>query len=448
MRVTGSSHPRRVRIGWAQVLIAALAAAAFALTACGSSKNDTSSSAAAANQNSTGVATPPSGSAATGKPIKVMTIASVNYNGPSYRTILTTAKLAEQWFNNHGGIAGRPLQVATCDDEGDPNKTAACGRKAVQDHAVAVVGSYTNNGESVVPLLAAAKTSWFGICCAATAAELTGSNVQQLGGGLATLAGESVKAVQDGCKHMALVTVDLGALTQLTINLVKGGLKAAGGPPLKSTILVPLGAQDYSPQVAQATDGTDCILGGLSGANYPPFLSALASAGGKQRVYGAQGDLSEKVMKPLGSLSDGYVVTGSYSDISLPAWKDYRAAIAQYHARTDDEYNGIHPLGTWAAYEVFKSVVESMKGTIDAPSFLAAAQKAKVTFSGVASRVDFSRHFDGLGKSFANFVNRSVTYDTVHDGKLVPFQGGKFYDMTNAMVGRPLPATDLPPAGQ
>ena len=30
---------------------------------------------------------------------------------------------------------------------------------------------------------------------------------------------------------------------------------------------------------------------------------------------------------------------------------------------------------------------------------------------------------------------------------LSPFEGGKFYDMTNGMLGLPLPAADIPPGG-
>jgi ABC-type branched-subunit amino acid transport system substrate-binding protein len=432
-------HPRR--IGRAPALIAIALAAALVLAACGGSGK----TAAGSSTGPTSAAY--TGPAAAGDPIKVMTIAAVNYNGPSYANILTTASLAEKWFNSHGGVAGRPIKVTTCDEQGDPNKLAACGRQAIADKDVAVIGSFTLNGESIIPELAAAKISWFGICCAVVASELSSPIVQQIGSGLSLTGGEVVKAVQDGCKKIALLTADAGATTQFTITLVKNALKSANGPDLAATVLVPLTAQDYSAQVAQATNNTDCIIDGLSETTNPPFLTAFASSGGTQRLYGAQGNLDAKVARPFAQATEGDVVVGSYSDISLPAWTDYRSAISQYKAPKDEDYNSLGGLGTWAAYVVFKQVVESMTGTIDGPTFLAAAQKAKVTFSGLSTGIDFSKPFTGLGATFANAFNRAVTYDIIHNGELVPFQDGKFYDMTNAMIGTPLPAADLPPGG-
>jgi ABC-type branched-subunit amino acid transport system substrate-binding protein len=424
-------------------LFAVMAIFALVLTSCSSSKSSDSGS-----NGTAGASDQATSAALTGDPVKVMTIAAVNYNGPSYANIITTAKLAEKWFNAHGGIAGRPIQVTTCDEEGDPNKLATCGRQAVSDHDVAVIGSFTINGDSIIPILTAANTSWFGICCAVAASELSSPDVQQIGSGLSLIGAETVKAVKDGCKKIALVTADAGGETQFTITLVKNALKSVNAPPLAQTVLVPLTAQDYSPQEAQATNGTDCILGNLGETTWPPFLTAMNSSGAKQRLYGAQGNLDAKVAKAFPQVTQGGVVAGSYSDLSLPAWADYRSAIKAYKAPTDEDYNSLGGLGTWAGYEVFKSLVEKMTGPIDAPSFLAVAQKATVSFPGVAADVDFSKPFTGLGKTFANAVNRNVTFDTIDNGTLKPFQDGKFYDMTNAMTGDPLGAANTPPGGK
>jgi ABC-type branched-subunit amino acid transport system substrate-binding protein len=118
------------------------------------------------------------------------------------------------------------------------------------------------------------------------------------------------------------------------VTLVKNGLKSANGPPLHSTVLIPLTAQDYSAQVAEATDGTDCILGVFSESAWAPFLTAYASSGGTQRLYGPQGNLDQKIISKFpADVTNGAVVVGVYSDISLPVWADYRAALAQYKAR-------------------------------------------------------------------------------------------------------------------
>src|SRR6202000_3232342 len=133
-----------------------------------------------------------------GSPLNVMTIASVDYAGPTYKNILVTAQVAADYLNAHGGIAGHPVNVTTCDEQGDPTKTAQCGRQAIQDHDVAVVGSFSLNGSAIIPELAAANISWFGICCAASADENTSTDVQAIGADLTDFPALAVKMVQDG----------------------------------------------------------------------------------------------------------------------------------------------------------------------------------------------------------------------------------------------------------
>jgi len=271
--------------------------------------------------------------------------------------------------------------------------------------------------------------------------------VQVIGSGAP--GGYVLKAVQDGCKKIAIVELDSGAFAQNNINQTKAALQTLGASSdLAKTVLIPLTAQDYSAQVAQATTGTDCIDAVIGEANYPAFLNAYQSAGATQRIYGPQGNLDTKIAKQFPAATNNDVVVCTYSDISLPPWADYRAAIKQYNAPSDEDYNSLGGLGTWAAYYAFKQVVESMTGPITASTFLAAAQKATVHMNGLSPDVDFSKQFTGLGPNFVNDVNQSVTYDIVKNGALVPFDNGKFFDLTNLTDGKPLSPENTPPGGQ
>src|SRR3981081_3224649 len=121
--MTASSRPfsGRRRLLWA---CPAIVATTVVMAAACSSNGHTAS---AQPQSTTAVgAAQPSGS-----PLNVMTIASVNYSGPTYANILNTATVAGDWINAHGGINGHPLHVTTCDEQGDPSKTAQCGRPAI-----------------------------------------------------------------------------------------------------------------------------------------------------------------------------------------------------------------------------------------------------------------------------------------------------------------------------
>jgi ABC-type branched-subunit amino acid transport system substrate-binding protein len=380
-----------------------------------------------------------------------MTIASVNYSGPNYANILNTAKVAGDWINAHGGVNGHPLHVTTCDEQGDPSKTTQCGRQAIASHDVAIIGSFSLNGNAIIPELEAAKTSWFGICCAASPDELSSPVVQQIGSDPTYPAAMMVKATADGCKKIAFVVLNVGAAANLAIQFAKSALKSVNGPPLAQTVLLPVTASDYSSEVAQAANGTDCIAADISEANFPPFITAFSAAGDHQRLYGPQGNLDSLVTKQFPQATENAVVAGTYSDISLPAWNDYRSALSQYHAPTGNiVYNSLGGLGTWAAYQAFVQVATSMSGAITNQTFLAAAQKATINLNGMAGlgSINFAQKFTALGPAFANLYNRAVTFDVVHNGVVVPFASGKFFDVTNAVIGQPLSANDRPPAGQ
>jgi hypothetical protein len=166
-------------------------------------------------------------------------------------------------------------------------------------------------------------------------------------------------------------------------------------------------------------------------------------------LYGPQGNLDQKIISKFPKdVTEGAVVVGSYSDLSLPVWADYNAAIKEFNAPKDQDYNSLGGLGTWAAYVAFAKIAETLTDPTDPAAFLAAAQKAKIDLKGMVAPVDFAERFKGLGDSFLNDVNRTGTFDIVKDGKLVPFKDGAFYDFTNAMIGQPLAPENLPPAGQ
>src|SRR5262249_22503548 len=134
-----------------------------------------------------------------------------NWNGPSYKNILESAKMYEKYVNNRGGIDGRPLQVTVCDEQGDPNQLATCGRNAIADHDVAIVGSYTLTGDRITPILENANTAWFGICCVMSPAEQSSPITFDFGPQSVAGAAEAEKAIQMGCKKPAAVVEDVPA---------------------------------------------------------------------------------------------------------------------------------------------------------------------------------------------------------------------------------------------
>jgi ABC-type branched-subunit amino acid transport system substrate-binding protein len=370
-------------------------------------------------------------------PIVVMTLSPVNYNGPNFKNILEAARVYGQWIDANGGINGQQLKVITCDTRGDPNVLQGCARQAVSAHAVAVVGSYDNDPSSAIPILAAAKIPWFGGCCPVTTPEFSGSDSYPMGSGIGVIAGQAYLAGKlPQCTKIGLIDLAIPAEPFIQL-LVKNSLMHSGKQLVKVVTIPAVVGGDLSPQVADITTGTNCVVAGLGEANWQAFLPALKQANPQGILFmGAQGNLDNKVIKSFGSFTDGWIACGIYPDESLPQWATYRAALKQYKADPTQDYNSLGGLGTWAGYVGFTNIAKTIKGKITNLSFLAAVQKTShLTTGKLTPTINFTQEWTGL-QGFNRLFNRYVTFDVAKNGKFGPYKNGAFYDLTGALEGK------------
>jgi ABC-type branched-subunit amino acid transport system substrate-binding protein len=425
--------PREPGTAWRRLLAVAcvLVLAAVGVAACGGDDKDSGSSGSSASSGGSSDATStPAANAPKGEPIKTMTVTPVNWNGPQYPNIFEAAKAYEQWVNAHGGIKGRPLQVETCDEQGDPNQAATCARKAVADKVVAAVGSFAINGDRIVAVLERGNVAWFGLSTSISPTERNSPVSFEFGPSTAIGAGVAKQAAKY-CKKPGYMYLDLPGAS-LGLDFTK---KVLGeyGVTLAKSVAVPVASQDLAPQVAQVTSGTDCIILGLARTNVETALPALQQAGAKQRLFGSQGNLSVPLAKKFPELTNDAIIVGWYPDYSRPAWTDYREALKTYNAPSDLDYEGAGALSTWAGYVGFKNVVESMTGPINNETFLAAARKQTALSTGGATPpLDLSKSWTGGPEILKGQRNRSVSYATFKNGKPVAIQD--FDDMTDLLA--------------
>jgi ABC-type branched-subunit amino acid transport system substrate-binding protein len=452
------STTRRIAGGskWPLLLAAlALLACGLVLAACGGGGSSSSSEAttateepaggeeAASNEESEG-SSGAAESEAKGEPIVTMTYTDVNTEGPQYKNIEETERVYQEWVNSHGGIAGRPLEGKFCDAHGTPTAAAACAREAVADKAVAVVGNFTFTGDAVVPILEKGNTALFGNCCAISPLELTSKISFPMGNQPLYGVGLVHKAVQDGCKHMVGVIIEgAEAFEPLMENAAK-----AEGTKIEKFVQLPGTAQDYSAQVAEATSGsTDCLVMIVSETPYIAWMPAFAQSGSEAVMYGPQGNFNENAVKGFESVVEGDQVGGMYPDISTAAWSEYSEALEKYEADEAQDYNSLGGMGTWAAYEGFKQVVETMKGEVDNETFLKAAETAKIDLPGMVPPENFAENWGKTGgpEGFERINNRCVVFSEFKEGKLVP-ASTEFEDVSE-IAGGTQPMDCGPPFG-
>ena len=372
-----------------------------------------------------------SGPAPTGDPIKVHVSAPVDSATASYPNIKAAAEIYQSYINDNGGIGGRPLEMTFCDSKADPNEAAACARAAVDDGAIAMVGGYDIDVSLLIEILQESNTAWFGACCPVVAAEFSSPIAFNMGSVFSFNAGAAYKMNEDGCENPAFVYGENGTQDYF-IGQTKAAFEKLGYTNEVKYITFPLNTSDFSPIAAKAADGTDCIHGFLQDIQWIGLLGALKSIGADQRLYGPQGNLNVKVAEAFPEETEGGVVINAFPNIAGPMWETYRGALETYDA-PDLDWNSLAGLGTWAAFEGFRKIVEQMitDGTeVTAANFVAAANAtSNLPMDNMVGDLDFTTPWAGEGGAFPRIFNRSVAYDIISGGVLTPMDD-KTYDMS------------------
>ena len=402
----------------AEATTAPTAAPTAAPTTEASAESSTAASATAESSTAGSATASGTAEAPTGDPIKVMTVTTLNAAGPTYANIANTANAYAQYINARGGIAGHPLEVTVCDEQFDPAVAATCARQAVEENMVSIVGSFTFFAESIVPVIAESDITWFGACCPITPSELTDPHSFNIGNQPMYAVGAVKKAVDDGCQNINAVIID-GA--QIFIPPMENAM-ANLGKTFGDEIILPPTAQDYSAEVAQATTNADCVISIISETPFITWNTAWAQSGTDAQQYGPQGNLNEISAKGNEEATDGNIIVGMYPDISTDPWTEYRTALDEANLDlTENDYNSLGGMGTWAAYTGFAQIAETIDGDITAASFYDAASKTSaLDLNGMVPVLDFTKEWtDGL-EGYNRLFNRSVVYSKLEMGKVVP----------------------------
>lgn len=398
--------------------MALLLAFALVASACGGSDDTSEASTDTADETTETTESEPVAEA-TGEPIKVMTVTTLNAAGPTYQNIANTADAYAAYINARGGIAGRPLEVTVCDEQFDPAVATTCAREAVEEDMVSIVGSFTFFAESIVPVTAESDITWFGPCCPITPSELTSPHSFPIGNQPMYAVGSVKKAIDDGCTSMNAVIID-GA--QIFIPPMENAI-AALGQSFGDIIILPPTAQDYSAEVAQATgNDADCVIMVVSEGPYITWNTAWTQSGTEAVQYGPQGNLNEVSAAGNEAATDGDIIGGMYPDISTAPWDEYRLALDEGgYDTTELDYNSLGGMGTWAAFVGFTQIAETIDGEITASSFFeAASNTSSLDLGGMVPILDFTQEWTEGLDGYQRLFNRSVVFSTLEDGKVVP----------------------------
>lgn len=382
-----------------------------------------------------------------GGPIKVMTWAPSDTEATNKPGMPAFAQAYARWINARGGINGRKLTVLTCNDKNDGVGAAKCARRAVKEHAVAVVGSYSQYADSFFPPLEGAGIPYIG-GYGVTNAEFTSPLSYPVNGGQPTLLAGLGKELARDCGKVALVRPDTIAGDELPV-LLDSGL-TTGGHRAAADVRAADDASEYSAQSTRALDASrsakeGCVVPAL-GDRTSTFMDSFRRARAdypRVRTAMAMGSVDQTEIDASGGASgpyEGSYITGWYPVESDARWDAMKKVIKEEafdDNRIDAADAGVQT--TWIAYTVFRKAVESLGGgEVSADSVRGALNDGlRIPTGGLTPTLRWPRdtwsstnHLASIG--FPRMVNANVTLQVVRQGRLVAARTG-FTDVTETL---------------
>ncbi|MFG1668940.1 ABC transporter substrate-binding protein [Streptomyces sp. Y7] len=376
--------------------------------------------------------------------ITVMTWAPQDTKATNKPGMPAFAQAYARWVNAHGGLGGRTLKVITCNDHNDSVAAAKCADRAVEENVAAVVGSYSQYGDTFLPSLEGAGIPYIG-GYGVTNAEFTSPLSYPVNGGQPTLLAGLGRELARSCGPVALVRPDTIAGDELP-PLLDSGLRS-GGHSAPDDQLADEDATAYDAQSTRAlnysatgqTAKKGCVVPAL-GDRTSTFMDSFRRAREDYptvRTATVLGSVDQTVINATGGAStyDGSYITGWYPVASDPRWDPMKKVISEQafgDNRIDPADAGVQT--TWIAYTVLKKVVESLgDGAVTADSVRGALNGGlKVPTGGLTPTLRWKFQDVLAGVGFPRLVNRAVTLQVVREGRLVAARKG-FIDVTKTL---------------
>jgi len=374
-------------------------------------------------------------------PVVVMTWAPVGTTSTNMPGMLQMAKAIESYVNDQGGLDGRRLKVLTCNEHNTADGVADCVQQASDAGAVAVVGSYSQEGSTFMPALEADDIPYIG-GYGITADEYQSLLSFPVNGGLPALLAGSGRQLAQTCERVTLVRPDSITGDQFPIFLNEG-LAAGHRKPVRD-LLTKDDVSDYTGTAAEAVgdDRSSSCVSAVLGDHTSTFFDALRRSGDRQprvQVSSVIGSVQQSVVDASGgahSPLENARLTDWYPPASDPRWNTMKSVVKKY-AFGDDTLDVADPGAetTWIAYDVFTEVARQVgrKTKIDADSLQRALNAtSRLSTGGLTPDLGWTDANMRAIPAHPRMSNPTVVYQVVRDGRLTRQRPG-FVDLTTTL---------------
>jgi ABC-type branched-subunit amino acid transport system substrate-binding protein len=269
-------------------------------------------------------------SSCSGTPISFMSISTLSGGIAEHPEFIASVQAAAHYINTTCED-GRQVKIIVCDDKYDPNAAEACGREAVADKVVAVVGQDGDMSEYTLPVLKAAGIPEVGFAANGNNG-LSFPNAYSLGSPLPTLIGEADAVVAMHAKSVTPIVVQAPSAV-LLVGLLKSVL-APAGVKVNTAITTPESETSMTAAAAQAkASGGGAYIEILTQGPLLELLNALYAEGDHVPVISSTLTITPSLIKQWGpKITNGVYLVGSAYPLSITSDPGIRTLISQLKA--------------------------------------------------------------------------------------------------------------------
>jgi branched-chain amino acid transport system substrate-binding protein len=300
-------------------------------------------------------------------------------------------------FNAHGGIHGHPINLIVCDAQSNENAAAACGQKAVSDHAIAVVDD-SGEEDTMFPYLQTAHIPTFnngGLPLTWTSPVSFIINADFL----AVTAGAVALLSKAGCTSFVTVGSEYNSVTNGAIDQQSADAAKQFGVEDKGSVYAPLTAPDMSPYVTEALHkAPDCIVTQAFGPSEISLLTALAPATSIKKIAlntayvassASQAQAVNALMTRLGSRA---LLVGGDEGPNAASWDPAVRQFMQDHNTYDPsgEISGVAEL-EWSDLQLVIHSADAIYPSVTADGLLNYLNQLRDYWPGLTPAVSFDK---------------------------------------------------------
>lgn len=313
---------------------------------------------------------------ASGEPVRIGYIsdgqsAAID-NSDELRMAEATAEYANEYL---AGVAGRPIELVTCETKQDAALAVDCANQMVEEGVIAVLFNVSGQSASIAKPLQDANVPLFVQQAADVATDTESTFV--FSNALTSFVHPAVVAREEGFTKAAYIVIDVPGATG-PVRSLGAGIAAKAGVAAPDIVAIAPGTADMGPQI-QAALGNDPELVHVLGdaAFCSTAFQALDAAGYDGTVTAIQQCISDETIDAVGDYLEGvrvgYVATIDPSD---PDYETFLAVIDEYAENPDAISRTSNPVGAFATVINFVRIMADAEGDLTQAAAISTAKGA------------------------------------------------------------------------